>query len=116
MQKNVISRKRPKEQCDFLFTTQFNTPINSSIYSSAIKSIVDTINMMRDVSEEMQSFGGHTFRHTFATRCFEAGVQPKVVQSYLGHATLQMTMVMLPQANGVIMCVFNPSARIASAA
>lgn len=92
MQKNVISRKRPKEQCDFLFTTQFNTPINSSIYSSAIKSIVDTINMMRDVSEEIQSFGGHTFRHTFATRCFEAGVQPKVVQSYLGHATLQMTM------------------------
>jgi len=35
---------------------------------------------------------GHTFRHTFATRCIEAGVQPKTVQEYLGHATLQMTM------------------------
>ena len=34
----------------------------------------------------------HTFRHTFATRCLEAGIQPKVVQSYLGHATLKMTM------------------------
>ncbi len=34
----------------------------------------------------------HCFRHTFATRCFEAGIQPKTVQKYLGHATLQMTM------------------------
>lgn len=37
-------------------------------------------------------FSPHCFRHTFATRCFEAGIQPKTVQTYLGHATLQMTM------------------------
>ena len=47
---------------------------------------------MRSVENEMPNFSGHTLRHTFATRCFEAGVQPKVVQSYLGHATLKMTM------------------------
>ena len=40
----------------------------------------------------MTMFSSHCFRHTFATRCFEAGIQPKTVQSYLGHATLQMTM------------------------
>ena len=40
----------------------------------------------------MDKFGGHTFRHTFATRCFEAGIPPKTVQTYLGHATLKMTM------------------------
>ena len=40
----------------------------------------------------MDCFGGHTFRHTFATRCIEAGVKPKTLQDYLGHATLQMTM------------------------
>ena len=34
----------------------------------------------------------HIFRHTFATRCFENGVDAKVVQSYLGHASLKMTM------------------------
>ncbi|MFA9465690.1 MAG: tyrosine-type recombinase/integrase [Velocimicrobium sp.] len=28
----------------------------------------------------------------FATRYFEAGIKPKTVQQYLGHATLQMTM------------------------
>ncbi len=40
----------------------------------------------------MELFLAHCFRHTFATRCFEAGIQPKTVQAYLGHATLQMTM------------------------
>lgn len=42
--------------------------------------------------DEMETFSAHCFRHTFATRCFEAGIQPKTVQSYLGHANLQMTM------------------------
>ena len=40
----------------------------------------------------MENFSCHCFRHTFATRCFEAGIHPKTVQTYLGHATLQMTM------------------------
>lgn len=40
----------------------------------------------------IEDFSCHCFRHTFATRCFEAGIQPKTVQKYLGHATLQMTM------------------------
>ena len=91
-QKNVIENKRPKEKNDYLFTTKFNTPLNSQIYSDAIKSVIDMINVSKSCDEEMEYFSGHTFRHTFATRCFEAGVSPKVVQSYLGHATLQMTM------------------------
>ncbi|MDY4403178.1 tyrosine-type recombinase/integrase, partial [Blautia sp.] len=50
------------------------------------------INLMRDPLDLMEKFSGHCFRHTFATRCFEAGIQPKTVQTYLGHASLQMTM------------------------
>ena len=91
-QKNVIENKRPKEKNDYLFTTKFNTPLNSQMYSDAIKAVIDMINVSKSRDEEMEYFSGHTFRHTFATRCFEAGVSPKVVQSYLGHATLQMTM------------------------
>ena len=37
-------------------------------------------------------FSAHTFRHTFASRCIEAGILPKTLQKYLGYATLQMTM------------------------
>lgn len=35
----------------------------------------------------------HHLRHTFATRCIvDKGINPKVVQSWLGHATVDMTM------------------------
>ena len=34
----------------------------------------------------------HVFRHTFATRCLECNVPPKVVQQILGHSNLSMTM------------------------
>lgn len=96
LQKNVISNKNPKKTGqqfeDLLFTTKYNTPLNSQIVCDAIDRIVSEINLTRDVTEEMETFSCHCFRHTFATRCFEAGIQPKTVQAYLGHATLQMTM------------------------
>jgi integrase len=90
--KDIVSKKRPKEQNDFLFVTTFNTPLNSVIYSDAIRSIIRKINDSRSLNDTFQFFSGHTFRHTFATRCFENGIQAKVVQSYLGHASLKMTM------------------------
>lgn len=107
MQKKVVQNKAPKSKLpdpqfrDLIFTTSFNTPINSQTIIDAIGKIVKEINMTRDILEEMEMFSCHAFRHTFATRCFEAGIKPKTVQAYLGHATLQMTMdlytTVLPQ-------------------
>lgn len=90
--KKIVSEKRPKQQNDYLFVTKFNTPLNSVIYSDAIKAVIRQINLMRSKEDSFPIFSGHTFRHTFATRCFENGIEPKVVQSYLGHASLKMTM------------------------
>lgn len=90
--KKVVSQKRPKQKNEYLFVTKFNTPLNSVIYSDAIKAIVRQINLMRSFDNQFEDFSGHTFRHTFATRCFEAGVNGKVVQAFLGHASLKMTM------------------------
>ncbi len=98
MQKSVVEAKMPvtkqvdKQFADLLFTTKYNTPINSQIVSEAIEKIVKEINLTRDYLDEMETFSAHCFRHTFATRCFEAGIAPKTVQAYLGHASLQMTM------------------------
>lgn len=98
MQKNIVASKAPKckqpdkQFADLLFTTKYNTPLNSQIVCDAIKRIVDEINLTRDITDEIELFSCHCFRHTFATRCFEAGIAPKTVQAYLGHATLQMTM------------------------
>lgn len=90
--KRVIAEKRPKQKNDYLFITKFNTLINSQIYSDAIKAVIRQINLTRSFDSEFPVFSGHTFRHTFATRCFENGVDTKVVQSYLGHASFKMTM------------------------
>lgn len=98
LQKSVVVTKQPitkdvgEDYLDLLFTTKFNTPLNSQIVCDAIKKIIDEINLTRDYVDEMELFSAHCFRHTFATRCFESGIQPKTVQAYLGHATLQMTM------------------------
>lgn len=91
-QKAIVSSKRPKEQNDFLFTTKYNTPINSVIYADAIHAVIREINLFRPNNDLFKNFSGHTFRHTFATRCFEREIDPKVVQSYLGHASVKMTL------------------------
>lgn len=90
--KEIISKKISKDKNDYLFVTRYNSPLCSTVYSHAIKSIVNKINLIRPNDEQFETFSGHTFRHTFATRCFESGVDAKVVQSYLGHSSLKMTM------------------------
>ena len=36
--------------------------------------------------------GQHALRHTFATRCIEAGVPPVVLKSWLGHSDIHITL------------------------
>lgn len=92
---NIMSRQCAKPLEGFenlLFTTKYGTPLCDQIIIDAIKRIVDEVNLIRDELEQFEMFSPHCLRHTFATRCFEAGVEPKTVQLFLGHASLQMTM------------------------
>ena len=40
----------------------------------------------------ISGFDFHALRHTFATRCVEAGVDPKVLSEILGHASVKITL------------------------
>jgi integrase len=96
IQREVImsrqSAKPLKGYENLLFTTKWGTPICSQIFCDAIKKVFEEANLTRDTLEQITPFSPHAFRHTFATRCFEAGIKAKTVQMYLGHATLAMTM------------------------
>lgn len=41
---------------------------------------------------EMDPISMHVLRHTFATRCIEAGMRPKTLQKILGHSSITLTM------------------------
>lgn len=90
LQSRLIKSKTPKvlqeEFKDLLFTTKYGTPINAEIECDAIEVIINGINMIRDDIEQLEYFGGHCFRHTFASNCYRNGFSWKVIQKLLGHS------------------------------
>ena len=59
-------------------------PVKNSTYDTALLKICD--------KAEIRRFSMHILRHTFATRCIEAGMKPKTLQMILGHSNIGITM------------------------
>lgn len=80
---NVFDRER------YLFCDEDGGPISRERVQREIGRIIKNIN---DDGIGFEHFTPHCFRHTFATRAIEAGMQPQTLKSILGHTTLSMTM------------------------
>lgn len=72
------------EFSEYVFLSRKGELTKNSTYDSKIYYYCDKIGLER--------FSMHTFRHTFATRCIEAGMRPKTLQRLLGHANVNITM------------------------
>ena len=51
-----------------------------------------TIERIREAGHDFPRITSHVFRHTFATRAIESGMQPQILKTILGHSSLAMTM------------------------
>ena len=85
---------------DFLFLGRTGLPLTGSQVNRMISLIVEAYNRNEEynaIKEQreplyLKNFSPHIIRHTFATRCAESGMEPKVVQEILGHTSVQTTL------------------------
>ena len=85
---------------NLVFVSRNGKPVLEHAFQSALDWIVRAINKDRQKHAEkdktdftrMEHIYPHVLRHTFATRCFEAGIDAKTVQMYLGHSSVAITL------------------------
>lgn len=83
-EKNRNIKVIPMEWAETVFLCRKGEPVKNSTYDTALFKLCDKVGIKR--------FSMHVLRHTFATRCIEAGMMPKTLQKILGHSNIGITM------------------------
>lgn len=73
----------------YVFCNEKGEPLSRGRIQTEIDRIIKRI---RAAGHDFPRITSHVFRHTFATRAIEAGMQPQVLKTILGHSSLAMTM------------------------
>lgn len=84
---------------DLVFTSTLGSPVTRYVLIHDINKVVKNINLKeiysaskeRRQAKVFEHLHPHAFRHTFATRCFEKGLDPLFIQSIMGHANYSTT-------------------------
>lgn len=84
---------------DLVFTSTVGSPVTRYVIVHDINKVVQNINLKEiykassegRLPKKFEHLHPHAFRHTFATRCFEKGLDPLFVQSIMGHSNYSTT-------------------------
>lgn len=87
--KTSIKQRKEMNFDDLVFPTRSGRPFQEI---TIIRHINEIRKKMESDNIHIEKFSPHTFRHTFATRAIENGMNPKTLQRILGHSTIQMTL------------------------
>lgn len=74
------------EYKDYVFLNSKGNPYDRTGFNSFIRNYC--------AKYDVPLFSVHTLRHTYASRCIEAGLRPKTLQGLLGHSSIETTMNM----------------------
>lgn len=85
---------------DLVWTSLYGSPVTRYVLSNDINKIVNDINLKETTIAqkegrepvEFKHLHPHAFRHTFATRCLEKGLDSVFVQNIMGHANYSTTL------------------------
>lgn len=85
---------------DLVFTSSMGSPITRYVLSHDLNKVERNINLKEKTKADMEHrkpikfehIHPHCFRHTFATRCFEKGLDPLFIQQIMGHSNYSVTL------------------------
>ena len=88
-----------QELGNIVFTTTMGSPITRYNIVHDLKKVEENIRLKEQRAamiegrppRKFKHLHPHAFRHTFATRCFEKGLDPVVVQNIMGHSNYSTT-------------------------
>ena len=85
----IISEYKATDD-NVLFHTSAGTLIATSVVNTEFRRIVNRYNIQDKTVKGDLSL--HSLRHTYATRCIESGMPPKVLQHLMGHSDIKVTL------------------------
>ena len=85
----IISEYKATDD-NMLFHTSAGTLVATSVVNTEFRRIVNKYGIQDKTVKGDLSL--HSLRHTYATRCIESGMPPKVLQHLMGHSDIKVTL------------------------
>lgn len=96
-ERGIVSTITVDGRNNFCFINKALKPHTHTAINEALRNIVKRYNntivpLCPEQTAPLPNITCHTFRHTFATRLFESGIDIKIIQTIMGHSSYLITM------------------------